>query len=152
MNTLRRTITIPGTLDTVFEFFNRPENLEQLTPASLKFRMLTPSPVAMHNGAVLDYVIRLMGLPLRWTSVITGYDPPHEFVDVQLRGPYAFWHHRHRFESAAEGVDVIDEIHYEIGFSLVGRWLLKPIIQRQLSGIFSYRTHMIEGIFGDSEA
>ena len=147
MNTLHRNITVPGTLETVFEFFNQPENLERLTPDSLKFNMLTPSPVAMHNGAVFDYTIGLFGIPMRWTSVITNYDPPHQFVDIQLKGPYAYWHHSHSFESTAEGVDVIDEIHYEIGFSLLGKVLLRPLIQRQLESIFAFRGQAIDRLF-----
>ena len=147
MYTLKKSITVPGSLDTVFEFFNRPENLEKLTPANLKFNILTPSPVTMHNGAVFDYTIGLMGIPMRWTSIITNYDPPHHFVDIQLKGPYAYWHHKHSFEAKAEGVEVTDEIHYEIGFSLFGKVVLRPVIQRQLKAIFSFRAHAIKGLF-----
>lgn len=147
MYTLTKSITVPGTVETVFEFFNRPENLETLTPSHLNFNIVTPSPVAMHNGAVFDYVIRLMGFPMRWTSVITNYDPPHQFVDIQLKGPYAYWHHRHSFKEAGEGVEVIDEIHYEIGFSFVGRGVLRPIVQRQLESIFGFREQAIHQIF-----
>ncbi len=147
MHTLRKSIKVPGTLDTVFEFFNRPENLEKLTPANLKFNILTPSPVAMHNGAVFDYTIGLFGVPMRWTSIITNYHPPHHFVDIQLKGPYAYWHHKHSFESRPDGVEVTDEIHYEIGFSVFGKVVLRPIIQRQLDAIFSFRAHAIKELF-----
>ena len=147
MNTLQRKITVPGTLEAVFDFFNRPENLEILTPDSLKFNMLTPSPVAMHNGAVFDYTIGLFGIPMRWTSVIANYDPPHQFVDIQLKGPYAFWHHRHSFEAKPTGVEVTDEIHYEIGFSLLGKVLLRPLVQRQLESIFAFRAQAIDRLF-----
>ncbi len=147
MVTLKRSITVPGTLESVFEFFNRPENLERLTPETLKFTMLTPSPVSMHNGAVFDYTIGLMGLPMRWTSVITNYDPPHHFVDIQLKGPYAYWHHKHSFHTRGDEVEVTDEIHYEIGYSWVGSLLLRPVIQRQLNAIFSFRARKIEALF-----
>jgi ligand-binding SRPBCC domain-containing protein len=147
MYILRKSITVPGTVESVFEFFNRPENLEKLTPANLKFNILTPSPVAMHNGAVFDYTIGLFGIPMRWTSIITDYDPPFRFVDIQLKGPYAYWHHKHSFESKSDGVEVIDEIHYEIGFSLLGKVVLRPIIQRQLDGIFAFREHVIKKLF-----
>ena len=147
MYTLRRSITVPGTVDTVFEFFNRPENLEKLTPPNLKFHILTPSPVTMHNGAVFDYTVGLMGFPMRWTSVITNYDPPHHFVDIQLKGPYAYWHHKHSFQARPDGVEVTDEIHYEIGFSLFGKVLLRPLIQRQLNAIFAFRVRAIERLF-----
>jgi len=147
MYTLRQSIRVPGTLDTVFEFFNRPENLEKLTPANLKFHILTPSPVCMHNGAVFDYTIGLMGFPMRWTSIITNYDPPHQFVDIQLKGPYAYWHHKHSFEAKGNDVEVTDEIHYEIGFSLFGSLLLRHLIQRQLNTIFAFREHVIKRLF-----
>ena len=151
MYTLRRSITVPGTLETVFNFFNRPENLEKLTPANLKFHILTPSPVTMHNGAVFDYTIGLMGLPMRWTSNITNYDPPYHFVDIQLKGPYAYWHHKHSFEPRGDDVEVADEIHYEIGFGVFGR-LLRPLIQRQLDAIFSFRAQKIEESFLSPDA
>ena len=152
MYTLRRSLTVPGSLETVFNFFNRPENLERLTPDTLKFNMLTPSPVTMHNGAVFDYTIGLMGLPMRWTSVITNYDPPHHFVDVQLKGPYAYWHHKHSFQPRGDDVEVTDEIHYEIGFSLFGKVLLRPLVQRQLKSIFAFRAQAIEQLFRHPEA
>lgn len=151
MYTLRRSITVPGTLDTVFEFFNCPENLEKLTPSNLSFHLLTPSPVAMHNGAVFDYTIGLFGIPMRWTSIITNYDPPHQFVDIQLKGPYAYWHHKHSFEPRGDNVEVTDEIHYEIGFSLFGKMLLRPLVQRQLKSIFAFRAQAIEQLFEHSE-
>ena len=151
MHSLKREATVPGTLASVFEFFNRPENLEQLTPGHLKFDMLTPSPVTMHNGAVFDYTIGLFGLPMRWTSIITNYDPPHQFVDIQLKGPYAYWHHKHGFESCSAGVRVTDDIHYEIGYSLLGRGVLRPIVQRQLESIFDFRAQAIDRIFRRSD-
>jgi ligand-binding SRPBCC domain-containing protein len=147
MYALKRSLTVPGSLETAFEFFNRPENLEQLTPSNLRFHILTPSPVAMHNGAVFDYTIGLFGVPMRWTSIITNYCPPHHFVDIQLKGPYAYWHHKHSFESRPDGVEVTDEIHYEIGYSLLGKVVLRPLVKRQLESIFAFRAQAIEHIF-----
>ena len=91
--TLRRQQLIPGSQAEVFRFFECPENLELITPTSVGFTMLTPSPIAMHAGAVLDYTIRVLGMTVRWTTLISSYDPPARFVDVALRGPYQFWHH-----------------------------------------------------------
>jgi ligand-binding SRPBCC domain-containing protein len=147
MYTLKRMVKISASGDRVFAFFNQPENLERLTPPFLRFSILTPSPLVMHNGAVFDYQIGLMGLPLRWTSIITNYEPPHQFVDVQLRGPYAFWHHKHRFVPHGDQVEVIDEVHYEVGFSMLGKLMHKLVIQHQLNAIFSYREKVIGTLF-----
>jgi ligand-binding SRPBCC domain-containing protein len=152
MYTLRKTILVPASLDRVFHFFNRPENLEKLTPAFLKFTIMTPPPVEMANGAVFDYRIRLLGCPLRWTSVINNYDPPHGFVDIQLRGPYAFWHHQHRFVPKQDGVEVVDEVHYDVGFSAVGRLMHALVVRRQLNMIFSHREKVIGELFPDVSA
>ena len=147
MYTLKKSIYVPTSLEQVFAFFNRPENLEKLTPPSLSFNILTPQPLVMHNGAVFDYQIGLMGVPMRWTSVITNYEPPHQFVDIQLRGPYTFWHHKHSFVSKGDGVEVIDEVHYDIGFSVLGKLMHGLMIQRQLDTIFSYREKVINELF-----
>ena len=138
---------MPASLDEVFAFFNRPENLEKLTPPFLRFNILTPSSLVMHNGAVFDYQIRLAGLPMRWTSLIANYDPPHQFVDIQLKGPYSFWHHKHSFVSREEGVEVIDEVHYDIGLSVLGKLAHTLVIQHQLNMIFSYREKVIREFF-----
>ena len=82
-------------LDRVWEFFSRPENLERLTPGFLKFKILTPSPIEMKVGALIDYRISLFGLPMNWRTEITAYTPKSHFVDEQQKGPYALWHHTH---------------------------------------------------------
>ena len=147
MYTLKKTIQVPASLETVFDFFKRPENLEKLTPSFLKFSILTPPPLAMGNGAVFDYRIRLLGLPMRWTSIINHYDPPHGFVDIQLKGPYTFWYHRHRFTPKDGGVEVTDEVHYDIGFSFLGGILHELIIRHQLRMIFAHRMKILRELF-----
>src|SRR5690606_10238669 len=97
VHTLERSLTVHAPLDAVFPFFDRPENLERITPPWMRMQTITPEPVSMHVGSVIDYVVRVRGIPMRWTSIITEYDPPHRFVDVQLRGPYSLWHHLHTF-------------------------------------------------------
>lgn len=147
MYTLKKSINVPASLDEVFAFFNRPENLEKLTPPFLRFNILTPSPLVMHNGAVFDYQISLLGLPMRWTNLISNYDPPHQFVDVQLKGPYSFWHHRHSFVPHEGHVEVIDEVHYEVGFSVLGKLMHGLVIQHQLNAIFSHRERVMGTMF-----
>ena len=144
---LRREIEVPAARDEVFAFFARPENLGEITPPGLGFRILTPEPVPMHAGALIDYVIRLGGLPLRWTTQIAEYEPPERFVDVQLRGPYAFWHHTHTFAESGAGTVIGDAVRYALPLSPLGD-LLHPLVRRQLAGIFAYRADVIRRRFG----
>ena len=95
--TLQTELWLPRLRDEVFPFFAEARNLETLTPAWLKFEVLTPAPIAMRPGMPIDYRIRVHGLPIRWRTEIAEWDPPRRFVDVQLRGPYTLWHHTHTF-------------------------------------------------------
>jgi ligand-binding SRPBCC domain-containing protein len=131
---------LPGTLEQVFAFFQQPENLGRLTPPEQRFEILTPAPVPMHVGARIDYRLRVLGRWLRWTSEITEYTAPHGFVDVQLRGPYAYWHHRHHFEQWQPNVvRMTDTVDYALPL-----WPLSEIggtwwVERQLNSIFEFR-------------
>lgn len=142
---------VPQPLETVFEFFERPENLGIITPPDLGFELLTPSPVPMHLGALIDYRIRLLGVPVRWTTYIAAYDPPNRFVDVQLRGPYSFWHHTHRFEPAGEGTLIVDEVLYMLPFWQIGRLIHRLSVRPRLEYIFDYRREKIAAMFGSQE-
>ncbi len=139
---------VPRALSEVFPFFERPENLARITPPELDFRLLTPSPVPMHQGALIDYTIRLVGIPVRWTTYIAAYDPPHLFVDVQLRGPYAFWHHTHRFIPENGGTRLVDEVRYCLPFGWLGELVHELYVRRALKGIFDYRQERIQELFG----
>ena len=143
---LKREIEIERPIEEVFEFFNRPENLALITPPSRGFKILTPSPVMMASGSVIDYTVNVGGIPIRWTSVIQDYQPPFKFVDCQLKGPYSFWHHTHLFQETSRGTLVIDEVRYALPFGMLGL-LLKPMIQKQLDAIFNYRTKIIPKFF-----
>lgn len=134
-------------LERVFKFFSQPENLERLTPPGLGFQILTPSPVAMKEGAVIDYTIRVAGLPLRWTTLITLYEPPHRFVDLQLRGPYAYWHHTHTFTETPGGTLLTDEVRYALPFGILGMIARELAVRGQLEHIFRERSYVIESIF-----
>jgi ligand-binding SRPBCC domain-containing protein len=138
---------VPRPRDEVFAFFARPENLGVITPPWLGFRILTPSPVPMERGALVDYVIRLGPLPLRWRTLITRHDPPRAFVDEQLQGPYSFWHHTHTFEEVDGGTLIRDRVLYVVPFGALGRVLERVLIRRQLRAIFAHRQRVISRLF-----
>lgn len=138
---------IPKPLSEVFSFFENPENLALITPPSLGFKILTPSPILMKHGLKIDYTIRLLGMPVRWTSVISDYQPPASFVDRQERGPYAHWHHTHRFRESPEGTLVIDEVRYAIPLGFLGELAHLLFVKRELKRIFDFRAHVIRKFF-----
>src|SRR5271165_6735093 len=120
--TLDRELWVPYPLAVVFDFFSRAENLEQLTPPWLGFRILTPLPVQMNPGAKIAYSIRLHGIPIRWLTEIERWDPPHEFVDVQIKGPYKLWRHTHQFSEVNGGTSIVDTVEYALPFGLLGQF------------------------------
>jgi ligand-binding SRPBCC domain-containing protein len=145
--TLQRQQLVKRSLQDVFHFFSQPENLGLLTPRGLGFQMLTPGPIQMKDGAVIDYVIKLFGQDLRWTTHITLFDPPHKFVDVQLKGPYSFWHHTHTFTPTEDGTIITDEVRYVMPFGVLGRLAQKLIVRHQLERIFTFRQEQILALF-----
>lgn len=147
---LKKTQMLPIARDQVFTFFERPENLAKLTPPSLGFQILTPSPIEMKAGSLIDYTVRVLGMSLRWTTLITDYDPPHQFVDVQLKGPYSFWHHTHQFEKADGGTQMTDTVRYAMPFGILGRVAHRLFVTRQLQRIFRYRSEVLEAFVGYS--
>ncbi len=144
---LQRKQLVQKPLDEVFAFFSQPENLGRLTPKNLAFQILTPSPIYMKEGALIDYRIKIAGLPVRWTTLITAYEPPHRFVDVQLKGPYRYWHHTHTFVTTEDGTLITDEVHYALPFGPLGNVVHKLAVKGQLDHIFSRRGELIDHIF-----
>ena len=129
-------VTLPHPRGEVFEFFANAENLELLTPTWLHFSIRTPLPVDMRLGAAIRYRIRLRGIPITWVSEITEWDPPCYFEDIQVRGPYRKWVHRHYFEETSEGTLAIDDVKYRVpGGPVVN----KLFVAGELKRIFDYR-------------
>jgi len=143
VRTLETEQLLPRPIDEVFAFFADAGNLERITPAFLRFRILTPS-VEMREGALIEYSIRLRGVPIRWRTRITRWDPPHCFVDEQIRGPYRLWRHTHRFEPSDDGTLCRDLVEYRPPFDwLVHAWLVRPDLER----IFAFRAETMTALF-----
>lgn len=144
---LRRTQFIQLPREEVFKFFERADNLEKITPVSLGFKIMTPPPIHMNKGTIIDYSISILGVPVRWTTAISDYDPPHRFSDVQLKGPYSFWHHTHLFEEKDGGTIMTDIVFYSLGFGILGDLLHVLFVKSRLDMIFNFRYKAIQDFF-----
>lgn len=132
----------------VFAFFADAANLQELTPGWVAFRVTSPTPIEMRPGATIDYRLKIRGLPLRWTSEVTVWDPPIRFVDEQRRGPYRRWIHEHEFVERDRGTVCRDRVTYAVpGGRLVERFLVRPDLER----IFRYRRERLVERFGGRE-
>ncbi len=134
----------------VFAFFADPDNLQALTPSSLGFHILTPRPIAMRAGAVIDYDLRLLGIPFRWKTLIDVFEPNERFVDVQLQGPYARWRHTHEFRDAGGHTSVHDRVEYVMPLGWLGDAARGLFVRRALEGIFDYRAAMMVRLFAEA--
>ena len=137
---------VPHPLPAVFDFFSRAENLEQITPPWMRFRILTPAPIVMKPGATIAYSLRVRGIPLRWLTEIERWNPPFEFIDVQARGPYKFWRHTHRFSERNGGTLIADTVDYVLPFGLLGRLVHRFQVARDLGRIFDYRAQQVQAL------
>ena len=129
----------------VFPFFSDARNLELLTPAWLSFQILTPLPIEMRVGTLIDYRLKLRGVPFRWQTEITEWEPPFRFVDVQKRGPFRKWVHEHRFDEWDQGTLVKDVVTYAVPG---GRIVDKLFVRRDVKRIFAHRESQLRRQFG----
>ena len=129
-----------------FGFFADAGNLEAITPPWLGFRIATPRPIEMRPGALIEYRLRLHAIPIRWRTRIEVWEPPLRFVDAQLSGPYAIWHHTHEFEAVGEATLMRDRVRYRIGFGPLGELAQWALVERDLAKIFDYRRERIAAL------
>lgn len=144
---LETTTLIPAPIEKVFEFFSKAENLNELTPPELSFKILTPSPIPMAQGTHIDYKISIQGIPMRWKTLISVWNPPFQFRDEQLSGPYCVWIHTHTFVSKGNMTEMTDRVEY-----LSKGWLMAPFlhmlfVDRKVREIFTYRENKLKELF-----
>ncbi len=147
---LERQQLLPRPRDEVFAFFEDAGNLERITPPFLRFRNVTPRPIAMHEGTLIDYRIQLFGVPLAWRTRIDVYEPRIRFVDTQIRGPYRLWRHTHTFDDVPGGTLMRDRVEYLLPLGPLGVAARAVFVRRTLDRIFDYRQQTIATLFGDA--
>lgn len=146
IHTLTRELISPASLTEAFAVFEDPYNLAKITPPWLNFRILTEN-LKMRLGAEIDYEFRWLGVPLRWKTRITAYDPPLHFVDEALKSPYLLWRHSHSFRPSKSGGTLIsDLVDYALPYGILGEAIHKTMVRKQLDQIFDYRQQKIQEI------
>lgn len=145
---LERAQLIPRPRAEVFAFFSDAHNLEAITPGFLRFRVLTPAPIAMSEGARIDYRLSLFGVPFTWRTRIAAWEPGERFVDVQLSGPYRRWHHTHAFADAPGGTLMTDRVEYALPLGPLGAFAHALFVRRTVERIFDHRREVIAARLG----
>lgn len=144
MGRLTTSLFLPRPHAEVFAFFAEAGNLQRITPPWVDFRIVTPLPIEMRVGALIDYRLKVHGVPIGWRTEISAWAPPHRFVDEQRRGPYRRWIHTHRFRAVTGGTQVDDEVD----FRAPGGWLVERLfVNRDVTAIFRYRQRAILAAF-----
>jgi ligand-binding SRPBCC domain-containing protein len=143
---LETELWVPHRKEDVFALFADAFQLEALTPPWLHFHVITPAPIRIETGTEIDYRLRLHGLPIRWRSVISVWEPSHRFIDEQVRGPYRWWRHEHSFESHNDGTICRDRVEYGLPFD----WLVNRIVARDLKQIFEERAKQFPRLLEES--
>ena len=141
---LRSSVVLEHSPDALFEFFSDAFQLEQITPPWLNFKIQTPAPIDIREGFLIDYSIRVRGIPIRWRTEISEWNPSFSFVDRQLRGPYLLWEHLHTFEQLPEGTLARDEVRYRVPGGRLINWLL---VKNDLIRIFEFRRNRMLAMF-----
>ena len=145
---LERSQTVPRPRPEIFAFFCDAANLGKITPPFVGFEMLTRAPLVIGEGTLIDYKIRLYGIPVRWQTRIETFEQGVAFTDIQLKGPYRRWHHRHTFTDVPGGTRMDDVVDYEMPLGVLGRIAHALFVARSLEQIFEYRRKVMADMFG----
>lgn len=144
---MRREQLLSRPITDVFAFFSDAYNLERLTPTFLRFEVVTPRPIEMRAGTLIDYKLKLFGVPMNWRTEIESFELNTSFVDRQIKGPYALWHHTHRFSSEGEATRMVDEVRYALPLWPIGELAHPLLVRRTVERIFDYRASAMSEIF-----
>jgi len=151
LNTGERILTrlqwIPRSMEETFDFFQDEKNLEQITPPSLNFKVIGKSTEKLEEGTLIDYKLKINGVPIKWQTLIKTWNPPHDFSDYQLKGPYTKWDHTHTFKPLGTGTLMEDRVIYKVPFGLLGRITAMWYVKRDVNKIFNYRYEKVEEIY-----
>jgi ligand-binding SRPBCC domain-containing protein len=141
---------LPVDMDTAWDFFTRPGNLQRITPKEMKFIITTPfTSDKAYPGEIITYrVSPVAGIPLTWVTEITQLKSKEYFVDEQRFGPYSMWHHEHHFKTIDGGVEMTDVVYYKIPFWFIGDIAHTLFIKNKLKQIFTFRFQKIDELFG----
>ena len=149
IHVLERQQRVELPIERIFEFYGDARNLETLTPPWMGFHVITPAPIEMRPGAIIDYRLNVHGLPLRWRTRIDAWEPPTRFVDVQLRGPYSRWEHTHTFQpDGKDAVLIGDRVRYVLPLGPLGEIAHVALVKRDLKRIFDYRELAVSRALG----
>lgn len=141
---------LPIPLDEAWDFFSRPENLNEITPDDMQFEILTKNIPKMYAGMVIQYNVTPFPLvKMGWVTEITHVEDKRFFIDEQRFGPYAFWHHQHIFEEVKGGVMMTDILHYRVPLGFVGKIINALVISKKVQGIFDYRFQVLENKYAN---
>lgn len=141
------TAVLPAALEEVWGFFSDPRNLQRITPPALEFRITTPLPIEMREGAIIDYRLRIRGVPVRWRTRIAAWEPGRRFVDEQVRGPYRKWVHEHRFREVPGGVEAVDRVEYRPPGGVLEPLVHALFVWPEVRRIFAYRGARLGAFF-----
>ncbi|MFN5418685.1 MAG: SRPBCC family protein [Flavobacteriia bacterium] len=148
MYQLKRTQFVKTDLETCWDFFSSPQNLQKITPKSMGFEVLTEINGKMYEGMMIEYIVKpLLGIPMRWVTEIATVKDKQMFVDEQRKGPYRIWHHEHHFKEVAGGIEMTDIVSYELPFGFLGRLVHPILVKKKLEEIFAHRFKVVEEMF-----
>jgi len=148
MYQLKRTQLVKTDLETCWDFFSSPNNLQKIMPAYMGFKVLTTQPAKVYEGLIIAYTVSpVLRIPLGWITEITHIEDRRFFVDEQRKGPYRIWHHEHHFEEVEGGVLMTDIVTYVMPFGFLGKFAHWLFVKKQLNGIFEFRNKVVEELF-----